>query len=108
MKETREADDRWQRILVPNEEATVTVASIDAAGRDYRVERYLLDAETMAKARETRATITLKSCTTDPDALAGLAAQQDAKIGRATGRERGGQYVWISGVGVSIKKKKQK
>ena len=75
---TRGADDRWQRILVPNEEATVTVASIDAAGRDYRVERYLLDAETMAKARETRATITLKSCTTDPDALAGLAAQQDA------------------------------
>src|SRR3546814_785029 len=57
---TRGADDRWQRILVPNEEATVTVASIDAGGRDYRVERYLLDAETMAKARETRATITLK------------------------------------------------
>lgn len=75
---TRGADDRWQRILVPNEEATVTVASIDAAGRDYRVERYLLDAETMAKARETRAAITLKSCTADPDELAGLAAQQDA------------------------------
>ncbi|BBB13160.1 S1C family serine protease [Sphingopyxis sp. FD7] len=75
---TRGADGRWQRILVPNEEATVTVASIDAAGRDYRVERYLLDAETMAKARETRAAITLKSCTADPDELAGLAAQQDA------------------------------
>jgi S1-C subfamily serine protease len=72
------ADDRWQRILVPNEEATVTVASIDAAGRDYRVERYLLDAETMAKARATRAGVTLKSCTTDSDALAALAAQQDA------------------------------
>lgn len=75
---TRGADGRWQRILVPNEEATVTVASIDAAGRDYRVERYLLDAETMAKARETRAAITLTSCTADPDELAGLAAQQDA------------------------------
>ncbi|MBB6426047.1 S1C family serine protease [Sphingopyxis sp. JAI128] len=75
---TRGADDRWQRILVPNEEATVTVASIDSAGRDYRVDRYLLDAETMAKARETRAAVTLKSCTADPDALAGLAAQQDA------------------------------
>src|SRR3546814_4220473 len=35
---TRGADDRWQRILVPNEEATVTVASIAAGGRDYRVE----------------------------------------------------------------------
>src|SRR3546814_2158950 len=58
---TRGADDRWQRILVPNEEATVTVAWSAAGGRDYRVERYLLDAETMAKARETRATITLNS-----------------------------------------------
>jgi len=75
---TQGADDRWQRILVPNEEATVTVASIDSAGRDYRVERYLLDAETMTKARETRAAITLKSCTANSDELAGLAAQQDA------------------------------
>ncbi len=75
---TQGADDRWQRILVPNEEATVTVASIDSTGRDYRVDRYLLDAETMTKARETRANVTLKSCTTNPDELAGLAAQQDA------------------------------
>jgi S1-C subfamily serine protease len=75
---TRGADDRWQRILVPNDEPTVTVASIDAAGRDYRVERYLLDAETMTKARETRAGVALKSCTANPDELAGLAAQQDA------------------------------
>ncbi len=51
---TRGADDRWQRILVPNEEATVTVASIDSTGRDYRVDRYLLDAETMTKARAAR------------------------------------------------------
>jgi S1-C subfamily serine protease len=75
---TRGSDDRWQRILVPNDEPTVTVASIDAAGRDYRVERYLLDAETMTKARETRAGVALKSCTANPDELAGLAAQQDA------------------------------
>ncbi len=75
---TRGADDRWQRILVPNEEATVTVASIDSTGRDYRVDRYLLDAETMTRARETRAAITMKSCTANPDELAGLAAQQDA------------------------------
>jgi hypothetical protein len=72
------ADGRWQRILVPNEEATVTVASIDSAGREYRVDRYLLDAETMTKAREIRAGVSLKSCTANPDELAGLAAQQDA------------------------------
>jgi S1-C subfamily serine protease len=72
------SDGRWQRILVPNEEATVTVASIDSTGRDYRVDRYLLDAETMTKAREIRAAVTLKSCTADASELAGLATQQDA------------------------------
>ncbi len=72
------SDGRWQRILVPNEEATVTVASIDSTGREYRVDRYLLDAETMTKAREIRAGVTLKSCTADASELAGLAAQQDA------------------------------
>lgn len=72
------SDGHWQRILVPNEEATVTVASIDPTGKEYRVDRYLLDAETMAKAREIRAGVTLKSCTADADALAGLATQQEA------------------------------
>lgn len=71
-------DGRWQRILVPNDEATVTIASIDPAARDYRVERYLLDAATMAKARTIRAGATLKSCTADSGAVAAFAAQQDA------------------------------
>ncbi len=75
---TQGSDGRWQRILVPNEEATVTVASIDSTGREYRVDRYLLDADTMTKAREIRAGVTLKSCTADASKLAGLAAQQDA------------------------------
>ena len=56
----------------------MTVASIDPTGQEYRVDRYLLDADTMAKAREIRAGVTLKSCTADPDALAGLATQQEA------------------------------
>ena len=72
------ADGHWQRILVPNDDATVTVASLDPTGTEYRVERYLLDADTMTRAREIRAGVTLKSCTADPDALAGLATQQDA------------------------------
>ncbi|MBN8846447.1 MAG: serine protease, partial [Sphingomonadales bacterium] len=75
---TQGADGHWQRILVPNEEATVTVASIDPTGREYRVERYLLDADTMAKAREVRAGVTLKSCTADSGQIAALATQQDA------------------------------
>jgi S1-C subfamily serine protease len=72
------ADGRWQRILVPNDEATVAVASIDPAAKDYRVDRYLLDADTMTKAREIRAGVTLKSCTADADQIAALATQQDA------------------------------
>ena len=72
------SDGRWQRILVPNEEATVAVASIDAAAKEYRVDRYLLDAETMAKARQIRAGVTLKSCTADAAQIAALATQQDA------------------------------
>jgi len=72
------SDGRWQRILVPNEEATVTIASIDPAGQEYRVDRYLLDAETMAKAREIRAGATIKGCTADAEALAAFATQQEA------------------------------
>jgi S1-C subfamily serine protease len=74
----RGADGRWQRILVPNDEATVTIASIDPAAKDYRVDRYLLDAETMAKARTIRAGATLKSCTADSSEVEIFAAQQDA------------------------------
>ena len=75
---TQGADGRWQRVLVPNEEATVTIASIDPETRDYRVERYLLDAETMATARKIRAASDIKGCTADADALATFTAQQDA------------------------------
>ncbi len=71
-------DGRWQRILVPNEEATVTVASIDDDAKEYRVERYLLDADTMEKARELRAGVDIKSCTASTDQIAALATQQDA------------------------------
>lgn len=72
------SDGRWQRILVPNEEATVTIASIDAAGKEYRVDRYLLDAETMAKARDVRAGVAIKGCSVDASEVAALATQQDA------------------------------
>ena len=74
----RGTDGRWQRILVPNDEATVTIASIDPAAKDYRVERYLLDAATMARARAIRAGASLKSCTADTGAVTAFAAQQDA------------------------------
>ncbi|WP_422058985.1 S1C family serine protease [Sphingopyxis sp.] len=75
---TQGSDGHWQRILVPNDEPTVTVASLDPSGREYRVDRYLLDAETMTKAREIRAGATLKSCTADQGQVTAFATQQDA------------------------------
>lgn len=74
----RAADGRWQRILVPNEEPTVTIASISADARTYRVERYLLDAEAMKRAREMRSGVDVKSCTIDAGELEALAVQQEA------------------------------
>ena len=70
--------------------ADIVSKMVDGAIAKYRKENALLSqlfvmdgktpvAEVVAAAgKDVGATITLKSCTTDPDALAGLAAQQDA------------------------------
>lgn len=72
------SDGRWSRVLVPNEEATVSVLSFDPVDATYRNQRYLLDAETMARARELRANVSTKQCTADPAAVQALGVQQDA------------------------------
>jgi hypothetical protein len=46
--------DGWSRILVPNGEDTITVARFDPATATYTTERFLLDSETMARARAAR------------------------------------------------------
>lgn len=75
---TQASDGRWQRILVPSEEATVTIASFDASLKNYRVDRYLLSAEEMAEARKVRTGMPTGSCSVDPEALKGLTIQQEA------------------------------
>lgn len=72
------SDGRWQRILVPNEEPTVTIASFDSTLKNYRVDRYLLSAEEMAQARSVRAGVRSEGCTADPEAVAALTLQQEA------------------------------
>ena len=72
------SDGRWSRVLVPNEEATVSVLSFDPASATYRNERYLLDAESMTRARELRANVSTKQCTADPASAEALGVQQDA------------------------------
>jgi hypothetical protein len=68
--------DVWSRILVPEDEATVSVTEFRPANGEYVVTRYLMSAEGMTKLRELRSQIELKSCTSDDEALARLEDRQ--------------------------------
>ena len=73
-----EDGDRWERILVPAEEQTVSVLAYDPVSQVYSNTRYLLSATQMDAARKLRAGVKLKACAPDgPDRLA-LATQQTA------------------------------
>lgn len=61
--------DMWDRILVPRDEATISVAEFRPASGDYVVTRYLMSAADMGKARDLRGE-ELKSCAGDDEALA--------------------------------------
>lgn len=71
-----QSGDSWSRILVPNDEATVSVTEFRPASGDYVVTRYLLGAADMREARGLRSQIELKSCTADEEALALLGDRQ--------------------------------
>ena len=66
----------WQRVLVPNQDATVAVVDFNPTAKSYRVSRYLLDAETMEDARKLRPDI--KQCTQDAAAVVKLTEAQNA------------------------------
>ena len=73
-----EAGTHWQRILVPDQEQTVSVLDYDPAGRIYTQTRYLLSAEQMTNARALRKSVPLKICSSDQAKRAELATQQQA------------------------------
>jgi hypothetical protein len=68
--------DGWTRILVPNDEPTVSVAQFRPDTGEYIVTRYLLSAADMKKVRDLRSQVELKTCTNDEAALALLADRQ--------------------------------
>ena len=68
----------WARILVPDDEATVSILAYQPATRTYSNTRYLLGDQAMGEARRLRRAVTLKSCSTDDAQRANLAAQQSA------------------------------
>jgi hypothetical protein len=71
-----ETGKHWQRILVPEQEQTVSVLEYDPAARIYSNTRYLLSAEAMTRARQLRSAVQLKACSQDQAARGNLATQQ--------------------------------
>jgi len=69
---------RWERMLVPDDEATVSILAFNPATRTYSNTRYMLSAPQMEQARKLRTGVELKTCTPDQGALNGLASQQTA------------------------------
>ncbi len=73
-----ENGSKWDRILVPGEEQTVSVMQFDPATRQYVTRRYFLSASQMDSVRKIRSQVTLKACTPDEAGRANLATQQAA------------------------------
>ena len=70
----------WSRVFVPNDEASVSVNRFDPASGEYRVERYLLGHDEMAKARQARGQYTPPSCGAGIQAARELGSKQQAII----------------------------
>jgi S1-C subfamily serine protease len=68
----------WQRILVPDDEQTVSVLEYAPTTRTYSTTRYLLSSSQMTDARKLRSDVKIKACSTDPVQRADLAAKQQA------------------------------
>ena len=70
------AEGGWSRVFVPGDEAVVSVNRFDPATREYRMERYLLDREAMARARAARGEFEAPACGVDEQAAREFGARQ--------------------------------
>lgn len=68
----------WQRVLVPDSEATVSILAYQPASGTYTDTRYFLSDAAMTEARRLRKGVAVKACSTDAAARANLASQQAA------------------------------
>jgi len=71
-------DGQWTRVFVPGTEAAVSINRFDPQTREYRVERYLLGAVAMTRARTARAEFTAPACGADEQAAREFGARQSA------------------------------
>jgi hypothetical protein len=67
----------WSRVLVPANEATISVRHFDPVIGRYRTDKYLVDAELAGRLREIRNKVNWSGCTSDPERLAELARMQN-------------------------------
>lgn len=72
------AGGRWSRVLVPNDEDSVSVARYDPEKREYRTERYLLGRTAMEAVRAERAKVEAPACGGGEEAAQRLGEQQAA------------------------------
>ena len=68
----------WSRVLVPNDEETVSVTHYDPARAEYRVDRYLLDHNAMEAVRAERAKYEIPACGSGEAAAHTLGDEQGA------------------------------
>ncbi len=68
----------WSRTFVPNTEATITIQSYDPGRTRYTVERYLMGADAMEKARAIRTRYKNNACTPDPTQRQSVADMETA------------------------------
>ncbi len=73
-----EQDGLWVRTFVPNSRDEVSIVSFDPRSSSYRIERHLLGAEAMGKAREARQRYDVQSCSADPAQLEKVAQMNRA------------------------------
>jgi S1-C subfamily serine protease len=73
-----ENGSKWDRILVPTEDQTVSILQFDPATRIYSNQQYFLTAAQMDALRKIRTQVTIKACTPDEAGRANLATQQSA------------------------------
>lgn len=69
---------KWERILVPQDEQTVSVLTYDSDTATYTQSRYFLTASQMEQARKLRGAVELKACTASEADRQKLRSQQTA------------------------------
>lgn len=70
--------DGWSKILVPNEDAAVSVTRFDPQSATYTVDRFLLDYDAMNLARAAHSNVSAPSCGMGEDAARQLGQSQEA------------------------------